>query len=306
MSESTKRVVIVILLIAIGVAFFTVGANKLTSPEFYDHSIEQLDGKMDNVLKMVGVTTATSTLLSFLPGDAANPLAENLADLSGYLLMVLSVIYLEKYLLVLFGFVISKALIPAACLLLIVGLFRKGELMGKLAAKCLMLSLVLFLLIPVSVVVSDAIESAFQYNAKVEEAIEAGENANGELQEVTDKIEEESTAATESKSRIDKAKEAIVSVADSIGNWFSDVAAHINPKVFIEKVQTEINKMFEAIAVMIVTSCVIPIVVLFILIWVIRVFFNVNISANFLNPAHWTKNKFVSNSIKDFRKRLDD
>lgn len=57
----------------------------------------------------------TSALITLLPGDTATPIAEKMADVSGYLLVVLCAIYLEKYLVTITGYVAFTYLIPIAC-----------------------------------------------------------------------------------------------------------------------------------------------------------------------------------------------
>lgn len=52
--------------------------------------------------------TATSALITLIPGDVGTPIAEKVADLSGYLLIVLCAVYLEKYLVTLTGYAAFK------------------------------------------------------------------------------------------------------------------------------------------------------------------------------------------------------
>lgn len=63
---------------------------------------------------MTDATTATSALITLIPGDVGTPIAEKVADLSGYLLIVLCAIFLEKYLVTITGYAAFKIFIPVA------------------------------------------------------------------------------------------------------------------------------------------------------------------------------------------------
>lgn len=78
------------------------------------------------MLELTAASTAASAAITLLPGDTATPIAEKLADLSGYFLIVLCAIFLEKYLLTITSYVSFTILIPAACALGIAALFPKS------------------------------------------------------------------------------------------------------------------------------------------------------------------------------------
>ena len=92
-------------------------ARYAASPAFHGKSIEALDNKKTTVMELTAASTAASAAITLLPGDAATPIAEKLADLSGYFLIVLCAILLEKYLLTVTGFAAFGILVPASCVL---------------------------------------------------------------------------------------------------------------------------------------------------------------------------------------------
>ncbi len=98
-------------------SFFYMVAQKTSTPEFHEQSIQYLDEK-----KKYGHDTsriecfAISTSITILPGDTGTPVANDLADLSSKFLLVLGAIYLEKYALTLTCMVIFKYIIPILCL----------------------------------------------------------------------------------------------------------------------------------------------------------------------------------------------
>ena len=60
-----------------------------------------------------------------LPDDMGSAISDKLMDLSGYFLIVLSALYLEKYLLTDYGYATFAVLIPLACVLFSVSVFWK-------------------------------------------------------------------------------------------------------------------------------------------------------------------------------------
>ena len=94
----------VILILALSIVLScTVLANKLTDPTSYTHTIEVLDDNRATVLGLSAASAAASAAISALPDDICSPLAEQISEFTTWFLLILSVIYLEKYLLTIFG-----------------------------------------------------------------------------------------------------------------------------------------------------------------------------------------------------------
>lgn len=123
----------IILLAMLGVSLFY--CKIASSPEHHKESIQVLDEKRETVLKIAASATAASAALSAIPGDAATGIANKLADIAFYGMIILAAIYLEKYLLVLTGLAAFKFLIPAACLIGIGGFLAKRKSMKTLALR---------------------------------------------------------------------------------------------------------------------------------------------------------------------------
>ena len=135
-------------------------AKLITDPAFYQKSIAALEEKQETVLELTAASTAASAAITLLPGDTATPIADKLADLSGYFLIVLCAIFLEKYLLTITAAAAFKVLIPAACAAFAAAaLFpRLRRTAGALAWKLALFSVAIMLVIPVGIRVSDLIE----------------------------------------------------------------------------------------------------------------------------------------------------
>ena len=123
--SSIKKVLIIkviaaIFCIAVGVVSFFLIADKLGNVDFHADTINALDKSRSKVMELAAAAVASSSAITLLPGDVGTPIAQELADMSKYFLIVLCAIYLEKFLLTVTGFVAFKYVIPVACVLFIV------------------------------------------------------------------------------------------------------------------------------------------------------------------------------------------
>ena len=218
-------------------------AKYASSPEFHAGTIRSLDQKNRTVLELTAASTAASAAISFLPGDAATPIADKLAELSSYFLIVISAIYLEKYLTTITGYAAFMLLIPAACILFSVNVYARKPILKKIAWKLLVFGLAVALVIPASVKVSDMIDET--YNSSIEATINTAIQA-------TDEIEAEpETEESGLRGIINGVKDTITGTGD--------------------QVKRVLNNFIDALAVMIVTSCLIPILVMLFFIWLVKI-----------------------------------
>ena len=102
----------------------------MTQPSTYQNSLDTLQGKQETVLELTAVSAAASTAITVLPGDVATPIADKLADLSGYFLIVL-----EKYLLTITASATFHVLIPLSCALCAAYVLSTKRFFGELAWK---------------------------------------------------------------------------------------------------------------------------------------------------------------------------
>lgn len=232
-----------------------------TSPENYSEIIEFLDEKKTTVMKLTATSTAASVALSLLPGDTATAIAENLADLSSYFLIVICVIFLEKCLLTITGYASFGILIPIACVIHAVNVFLKRDEFERLARKLMVLGIAIVLVIPASVQASKLIEMTFDssVNETIDSAIQVTSDIEDEASEIADKEE-------------DKPEEGLLSgiiskVKDEVSKATDDL---------LTKAENAINNLLEALAVMIVTSCLIPVVVIIFFIWLAKMLLGLN------------------------------
>lgn len=252
-SEVSKKLAAAALLLALALVSFFPVAQKMSQPQTFSHAIESLEKKQETVLELTAASTAASAAITLLPGDTATPIAEKLADLSGYFLIVLCAIFLEKYLLTITSYVSFTILIPAACALGIAALFSEKlrAALGKLAWHLLLFALAIAFAIPAGVKVSSMIEDT--YRVSIEETIANAEQTTEDIQSAT-------------------SSEADEGEKSGLSGLFSKVTEGITgaATAAVEQLKTVLNRFIEALAVMLVTSCLIPILVLLFFAWLVK------------------------------------
>ncbi len=241
MKLDLKKVTIAVLLILLAVISFTKLAPWAANPDNHTHSIEQTEEKISTVMTLSGGAAATSATLSLLPGDMCTPLAQQLAELAKYFLLVLSSLYLEKFMICITGYIAFAALIPIACVILAASELFGYDSWKKISGKIAIFAIILFLIVPASVQLSDMV---YQTQAdRVNNAVEEYNSLDIEKQE----------------------GDGIISELSTITN------------TTIEKITSFIGGLLEALAVMLVTACIIPVLVFVFLVWLGKTVFNSNV-----------------------------
>lgn len=256
-SEVSKKLAAAALLLALALVSFFPIAQKMSQPQTFSHAIESLDKKQETVLELTAASTAASAAITLLPGDAATPIAEKLADLSGYFLIVLCAIFLEKYLLTIMAGAAFRVLLPLACLLLAASLFFCRDTLRALSKKLALFALAVVLIIPTSIFLSDSIEAT--YRASIDATVESAMQTTDAIGEATD-----DNADSDTKTGLfSKVTEGISSAATAA----------------VDKLKHVLNDFLEALAVMLVTSCLIPVLVLVFFVWLVKLFLGVDLPA---------------------------
>lgn len=245
--EITKKMICVILLLAIALLSIFVISKPATSPENYGSTIESIDEKKATVMGITATAATASTVLAAIPGDVTTPIANQIMEISSYLLIVVCVLVLEKSLLTVMGYLSFNILIPIACGMLGIYTFLKKETLKILAIKFIVFALVIVTIIPFSLKISDLI---YEVNKTT-------------IEQVTTEIDESITEEEieEDKSWLDK---MLDKVKDSVSNAG-------------EKAKQILNRFIDAIAMFIITYCAIPIIVVLLVIWFIKFLFGIAI-----------------------------
>ena len=246
--EKKKKIIYAVILVALACFSFFVIAKYASSAQVHADTIAALDEKKKVVMELTAASTAASAAITLVPGDVGTPIADKLADVSTYFLIVICVLYLEEYLLVITGYVSFAILIPVGCILLCLNLYFQKAAWRSLAFRLILFAIAFVLAVPVSVKASDLIENV--YKESIEQTIDTARQATDTLQ--------------------GSAKEQDTTQDDQ--SWWQNLVSSAKSTVsnLTNEMEQVLNHMIEALALMIVTSCVIPVLVLIFLIWLVK------------------------------------
>lgn len=243
---SAAKVLKILFWLVLAALSLTLFRRYAVSVDTYQGIFGSLDEKRTTVFSLITASTAVSTAITLIPGDAGTPIAQQVAELSEYFIIVLGALYLEKYLLTILGFLSSVILVPASCALSVAHELRPGSGWKKrLAITLLVVGLASVLVIPASVGVSNSIDRTF--HESIQGSIEA-------TTQVSEQLEQETESESGLWGSLSNAAQSVVGGVSSTVDW----------------AKTALKNVIESVTIMLVTNCVIPIAVLVFFIWAVK------------------------------------
>ncbi len=272
-NEKQKKILFALIPIVIALLSFFVIARFTSSTEFNAKTIQSLDDKKTTVMELAAASTAASAAITLIPGDVGTPIANKLADLSSYFLIILCAIYLEKYLVTITGYAAFKILVPIACVFFSGYLLWRKEILRVVAQKFLLFGLAVYLVIPASVKVADMIETT--YASSIESTIETAKQTTDEIESETGESGQVDDKSSNEKSQSDSDSDS----KENAGGFFSGLFNKVQEGVSTATANVEnvLNNFIEALAILLVTSCLIPILVLIFFVWLVKMLLGLNI-----------------------------
>lgn len=247
------KVLAFIIALAIIVCSVTLLAKTFTNPQTYKSTIKSIDEKKVTVLGVSTAIAGTATLLAAVPDDATTPLADEMMDLSSYLVVVVLALVLEKSLLTVFGAIACYIIIPLACVFGFLHFVNKNAGFNQWAIKFTVLALIVLCIIPGSMKLSDYIYEVNQVS--IEQEVEA----------IEDKPKEESKKDTPWYKKVwDSVTKAVKKSVDSA----------------VEKGKKALNQFIDAVSVFVIAYCAIPIFIVFVFLWFIKFLFGIQFNFN--------------------------
>ncbi len=257
------RVIVTVVLVVLAIVSAFPLATHFSSPETYAGVTQTLEEQKSTALGLVATATTASVAVSAIPDDVGTPIANQLADLSGKLAVVLAIIYLEKFLLTTFGLIAFRWLVPMGIGLLCVWLWLHGKwspsrVLFVWGVKLLFVALALATLVPVSARITQIITT--QYHTSL-----AAEEVSQEADQTSETVYEDNANQDtgESQNILEMLGSAISSGIDALASGAADAA---------NAVGEQLNKLIDKVAVSIVTSCLVPLAVLLLYFWLIKLF----------------------------------
>lgn len=246
-----------------------------TSADTYKGVINTLNHTQNKALKLTALSSVLATGAASLPGDATTPVANKLADMSSYMVIVYVAILIEKYLLTLTGFIATKILMPIGFGLAAIGGFLRKiswkDFIYRIALKCVISGLLVWALVPSSAWVTNWITDTYEKVEAVTSDL-SDENQAAEDKNSDKKAEESQKENGDSEFSI---LGTLSDFADQAGDTVKKAGQAVPEK--IEEFENALNQMIEKVAVLIVTTCVIPILVLLAFLWIFKIITGLNL-----------------------------
>lgn len=278
----------IVALVVLALLSGFVARPHFADTKTWDSTIEVIDQKKGNVLALTTSCVALSAGITALPGDTGTPVAEQLAQLSGNLGIVLAVLYLEKYLLTILWSVGLGILIPFALVLFAVSLGIHGRwstsaVLRRVATRVLVVAVIGMALVPASVWVSQKVDETYQVS--IEQAEQKATSAA-----------DASSSKSEKKSKVKTDKNVLEQLTEGASSLLTSVTD--SAKSMTDEVVQRVTDLIEGVIVMIVTSCVIPLLVLAAFLWLGHVLLGIDISG----PTNYLTGRFLSAPSKHAKK----
>lgn len=278
----------IVALVVLALLSGFVARPHFADTKTWDSTIEVIDQKKGNVLALTTSCVALSAGITALPGDTGTPVAEQLAQLSGNLGIVLAVLYLEKYLLTILWSVGLGILIPFALVLFAVSLGIHGRwstsaVLRRVATRVLVVAVIGMALVPASVWVSQKVDETYQVS------IEQAEQKATEASKTSSTKSEKKSETTENKNVLEQLTDGASSLLTSVTD---------SAKSMTDEVVQQVTDLIEGVIVMIVTSCVIPLLVLAAFLWLGHTLLGIDISG----PANYLTGRFLNAPSKHAKK----
>lgn len=278
----------IVALVVLALLSGYVARPHFADTKTWDSTIEVIDQKKGNVLALTTSCVALSAGITALPGDTGTPVAEQLAQLSGNLGIVLAVLYLEKYLLTILWSVGLGILIPFALVLFAVSLGIHGRwstsaVLRRVATRVLVVAVIGMALVPASVWVSQKVDETYQVS------IEQAEQKATEASKTSSTKSEKKSETTENKNVLEQLTDGASSLLTSVTD---------SAKSMTDEVVQQVTDLIEGVIVMIVTSCVIPLLVLAAFLWLGHTLLGIDISG----PANYLTGRFLNAPSKHAKK----
>lgn len=254
-----KKILLIALCVLLAIGSICFGSYKASDPKFYKKTISELDEKSADVAKISVATLGMSTLIAAVPGDTTTPIADYLVNLNSWLIVIMMVLLLEKYLLTIIGKVVFWLIIPIGLALLGVSIAPKNRSLMLKGLNILLAGLLVWAIVPTGMMISRDIEKT--YNFSVSDIATETEDIQNKTAEIEDDDSKEDNKEDENiiSNFISKAKDA---VEDAV----------INPiEQKIAQAKKMVDTVVNTIIVLMITSCVIPLFTLIAFLLLIKV-----------------------------------
>ena len=257
--------------------------KKVSDPKTYSKTIEELDEKTANVMELTTVTAGISTAITLLHDDTGTTVAEHLMDLSSKLVIVLIALFLEKCLITIIGKAVFLAIIPIGLVMIAIGIGKEDKHFILKSTNIILTGILLFAAIPAGVGVSNEVEKVYQFN--MEDVIESGEVAKTSTEDAADDASDTvENSATEEEKKGNIITNTWSKVTDTVSGAVTGAVDSVTGA--LDKGKEFLKSLTETFAILIVTSCVIPLLTVVFFLWLIKMCIGLDFGDKLLSVHH--------------------
>lgn len=238
-------------------------APKAGNPKTYEKTISSLDKKSKGVVELSALTVGVSSAITALPGDTGTTVADHLMDLNTGLFVVMVALFLEKYLLTIIGEIVFYFIIPFAFILLAIGFWKKIPSLRLKFVNIFLIGILLLAIVPTGIHIADQIEDIYSFS--LEDTIQEAQNIKDETEDATNEAAEEDSNFITG---------VISKVTDAISNAVTGI---------VDKGENFLNTVTQSLAILIVTSCVIPLLIVFLFLKLIKYAIGLDLTGSVLS-----------------------
>lgn len=251
-ADKLTKLLVLLLIVVISVGIIGPLAND---SKFVKGTMACLDEDKEMVAGISAATLGLSFVITFFPDDVGTPIANTLADMNKFFIFIMAVIIVERLLVLVGTKLIFVYMIPLICGLFALGIVTTKNVFKKFAIKLSILSLAVVLVVPIATHFSRFVGK--DYLAEVSETIDDTKNG-------ADKMVEANEEDGSNLSFLEKVEKSFDSLVDGTSGAVS----------YMKNATTRLGR---SIAILIVTTFVVPVLVLFFFRWLLNELFRIRL-----------------------------
>ncbi len=272
---TTIKISVSLICIILALASVLFVAPIAEDTNYYEATNNQLDKERSLILGVSASLMGLSMLIAAVPDDITTPVANQITQLNDYLVLAIVAIMLEKILLPVFGMLTFRWLIPIGFALIILSVFEEYIRYRGIGIRIIIFSILLTLLIPSSARLAAIIDENYGFSGMIERIQEDIENTS---------INSDEAEAEDTSNWLDK----ILNPGETIKKLANS---------FVDKINAILSNLMDAVAALIITTCVIPIGVLILLLMIAKGVFSIIITRFSIPEPPKVKELLPSNAI---------
>ncbi len=277
-NKTTITAIVCLICLALAICSFKFVTPIMTDEKRFEWIGESLDEKKTNVIELSSIILGLSVIIAAVPGDSTTPIAEQVTQLNSYLVIALAAISFEKFLFPFLGIVVCKGLIPITLILFALYMIFKKKKLLEASINILVLAAFIMFTIPLGVHISNTIDETFGTSQLIKELeaelniidseynISTGGTVSNDTSSESESTYDSDNPLSIFQNIVDKFSDTVTDAEDAIKDSISK-----NNEKLLKKAEATISKVMDIISIIIVSNIAIPILMIFIMIWILKI-----------------------------------